>query len=301
MEAQNLKKNKFAFIKRLVAKILKKVAAININNAAIVIAYYALLAIVPMIILIGNLLPLINLKASTILTYLETAVPKTVYQTLKPIILSFLDHGNGGLISISALVALWAVSRGINSLKLAFNTAYGVENVQNIFVTRMISILVTFLFIVMLAIIIMVFSFGQSVLDYLTPILNLSRDLNGIFGKVKWPITLAFLVLILGAMYYFLPNAKVHFWLILPGTLITSASWLLLAQGFSFYVRYFTKSVLGYGTLGTFIVLLFWLNYSAWVVMLGAVLNAALEETIYHQIRPRKDRINRYLLHRIRK
>ncbi|WP_141630476.1 YihY/virulence factor BrkB family protein, partial [Liquorilactobacillus vini] len=159
-----------------------------------------------MIILIGNLLPLINLKASTILTYLETAVPKTVYQTLKPIILSFLDHGNGGLISISALVALWAVSRGINSLKLAFNTAYGVENVQNIFVTRMISILVTFLFIVMLAIIIMVFSFGQSVLDYLTPILNLSRDLNGIFGKVKWPITLAFLVLILGAMYYFLPN-----------------------------------------------------------------------------------------------
>ncbi|WP_034995404.1 YhjD/YihY/BrkB family envelope integrity protein [Liquorilactobacillus vini] len=66
-------------------------------------------------------------------------------------------------------------------------------------------------------------------------------------------------------------------------------------------MRYFTKSVLGYGTLGTFIVLLFWLNYSAWVVMLGAVLNAALEETIYHQIRPRKDRINRYLLHRIRK
>lgn len=296
-----LEKTRFDFIKKLTAKVLKKAAAININNAAIVIAYYSLLAIIPTIILIGNLLPFISIKATTILAYLETAVPKTIYQTLRPIILSFLDHGSGGLISISALVALWAVSRGINSLKLAFNTAYGVENVQNVLVTRIISVIVTFLFIIILVIIIMVFSFGQTVLEYLTPILKLPVELTGTFSRVKWPLTLIFLLLFLGILYYFLPNAKIHFWAIIPGTLLATFSWLLLAQGFSIYVRYFNKSVLSYGTLGTFIVLLFWLNYSAWVVMLGAILNAALEEIKYQQIKPRKDRLNRYLIKKMHK
>jgi membrane protein len=296
-----LEKTKFDSIKNLTAKVLKKAAAININNAAIVIAYYSLLAIIPMIILIGNLLPFINIKATTILAYLETAVPKTIYQTLQPLVLSFLDHSSGGLISISALVALWAVSRGINSLKLAFNTAYGVENVQSVLVTRVISVVVTFLFIIILVMMTMIFSFGQAILEYLTPILKLSVELTGTFSRVKWPITMIFLLLFLGVLYYFLPNAKVHFWSIIPGTLLATFSWLLLAQGFSIYVRYFNKSVLSYGTLGTFIVLLFWLNYSAWVVMLGAVLNAALEEFKYQQIKPRKDRLNRYLSKKMHK
>ncbi|KRL42345.1 MAG: YihY/virulence factor BrkB family protein [Liquorilactobacillus nagelii] len=281
-------------------QILKRLTAININNAAIVIAYYALLAIFPTIILIGNLLPLLNVKAATILTYLENAVPKTIYHTLSPIILSFLDHGSGGLISISALVALWAVSRGINSLKLAFNTAYGVENIQNVLMTRLFSIVITFLLLASLAIIIILFSFGQLVLDYLTPILNISENLTGLFIQVKWPVTVLGLLFILGAMYFFLPNAKVHFWLIIPGTILATISWILLAQGFSIYVRYFARSVLSYGTLGTFIVLLFWLNYSGWVVMLGAVLNATLEEVVYHQIIPRKNRFKRYLIKKIK-
>ncbi|MFT8459844.1 MAG: YihY/virulence factor BrkB family protein [Liquorilactobacillus ghanensis] len=278
---------------------LSRAAAININNAAIVIAYYTLLAIFPTIILIGNILPLLNIKAATILAYLESAVPKTIYHTLSPIILSFLDHGSGGLISVSALVALWAVSRGVNSLKQAFNDAYGVEDTQNVLMTRLFSLIITFLLLASLAIIIIAFSFGQLVLDYLAPILDISEKITGLFTQVKWPVTVLGLLFILGAMYFFLPNAKVHFWLTIPGTVLATITWIVLAQGFSIYVRYFARSVLSYGTLGTFIVLLFWLNYSGWVVMLGAVLNASLEMLVYHQIIPRKNRLKHYLIKKI--
>ena len=61
-----------------------------------------------------------------------------------------------------------------------------------------------------------------------------------------------------------------------------------LTQGFSFYVRYFARSVLSYGTIGTFIVLLFWMNYSALVIMVGAVINATLEERKYGTIRSKR-------------
>ncbi|MFT8607164.1 YihY/virulence factor BrkB family protein, partial [Liquorilactobacillus ghanensis] len=256
-------------------------------------------AIFPTIILIGNILPLLNIKAATILAYLESAVPKTIYHTLSPIILSFLDHGSGGLISVSALVALWAVSRGVNSLKQAFNDAYGVEDTQNVLMTRLFSLIITFLLLASLAIIIIAFSFGQLVLDYLAPILDISEKITGLFTQVKWPVTVLGLLFILGAMYFFLPNAKVHFWLTIPGTVLATITWIVLAQGFSIYVRYFARSVLSYGTLGTFIVLLFWLNYSGWVVILGAILNASLEMLVYHQIIPRKNRLKHYLIKKI--
>ena len=61
-----------------------------------------------------------------------------------------------------------------------------------------------------------------------------------------------------------------------------------LDQGFSIYVRYFARSVLSYGTIGTFIVLLFWMNYSALVIMVGAVINATLEERKYGTIRSKR-------------
>ena len=76
----------------------------NINNAAIVIAYNALLAIFPTVILVGNLLPLLNLKADTIMSYLQTAVPPTIYKTLNPLVRTFLTSGSGGIASVSALV-----------------------------------------------------------------------------------------------------------------------------------------------------------------------------------------------------
>lgn len=119
--------------------LIKRSSSININNTSIVIAYYALLAIFPSIILLGNTLPLLNIKASTVLVYLESAVPATIYKTLYPIIISFLDHSSGGLISVSALVALWATSRGVNALKLAFNETYGVEESQSAITARIIS------------------------------------------------------------------------------------------------------------------------------------------------------------------
>lgn len=81
---------------------------------------------------------------------------------------------------MSVLVALWATSRGVNALKLAFNEAYGVEESENAIVARIISFFLTLIFICLMVIIILLFSFGQTVLDYLTPIFRLPSEL-GVF------------------------------------------------------------------------------------------------------------------------
>ena len=158
----------------------------NINNAAIVIAYNALLAIFPTVILVGNLLPLLNLKADTIMSYLQTAMPPTIYKTLNPLVRTFLTSGSGGIASVSALVAIWAASRGINALKRAINDAYGVDS-QSAFMTRIVSIAIIFVFAIFLVALFIFFSFGQLALEKLSPILNLPLSWLDTFRSVKWP------------------------------------------------------------------------------------------------------------------
>lgn len=264
----------------------------NINNAAIVIAYNALLAIFPTVILIGNLLPLLSIKADTIMSYLQTAVPPTIYKTLNPLVRTFLTTGSGGIASVSALVAIWASSRGINALKRAINDAYGVDS-QSALMTRIVSIALIFVFAVFLVALFVFFSFGQLALEKLSPIFNFPLSWLDTFKSVKWPTTILGIFVILCLIYRFLPNARVHWRCIFPGAILGTAGWLLITQGFSIYVYYFAQRVLSYGALGTFIVLLLWLNYAGWTILLGAVVNASLEYYFYGEVIPRRPTIKR--------
>ena len=100
-----------------------------------------------------------------------------------------------------------------------------------------------------------------------------------------------FVIIIL--IYTLIPNAKLHFILVLPGAILATIGWLGLSQGFSIYVRYFTRTLLSYEALGTFIVLLLWLNYTGWVIMLGSVVNAGLEYYFFGEVKTKSSTIRK--------
>ena len=54
------------------------------------------------------------------LGYLQIAIPPTVFELLEGTIRNLLENSSGGLLSISAVTTLWAASKSINALSLAF-------------------------------------------------------------------------------------------------------------------------------------------------------------------------------------
>lgn len=247
-------------------------------NNAIVLAFYTLLAMFPAIIFVGNLLPLFHIDVTTVLEYIETVVPSTIYQISQPIVKDFLEKGNGELMSFGAILMLWSASQAVAAFQRSINRAYGVAKFQNPIINRVVSFLFTIFFAVLISLMMFFFSFGQTIVAYLTPILQLPHSLFHIVGNVKLPSALIVIFLSLMILYYVVPNARIKFRYVIWGATAATIGLMGVSQFFTAYLHYFAHSVNSYKTLGTFIALMFWLDFSGLVIMIGGVINATSQE-----------------------
>lgn len=286
---------------RFFETIQRKYQEAEVTNSSVVIAYYLLLSFFPIVIIIGNLLPLLNLDINTILPYFSTIIPEAIYKEIVETIHRLLTSSSSGMLSFGIIAAFWAASKGMNAMQVSMNKAYGVEPRKNMFVIRLASLAFTLILVLGIVALVLVFSFGQVVLNYLTPLLQLPEELVAIFQSVKWPVTLFVLLFVFTLVYYMIPNAQVKVKFVLPGAIFATVGWVLLSQAFAIYVRYFSGRTLSYGSVGIFIVLMLWLNGSGIVLTLGAVINASIDEFRHGKIENNSSRIGDYFERQINK
>lgn len=263
----------------------------DIANSSKAITYYVLLSLFPLIILIGNFLPLMHFNVNAILSYVFTVLPTNVADLIGPFIKKTFTESNGGLLSFGAIAVLWTASRAINIITTSFNKAYGVGQVQGYIITRLLAVLFTLLLVIAMMALTIVFAFGQQLLEWLAHLLFIPDSWIRLFQAWKWPVIFIAMFVLVSLLYYWIPNVKMKFRSVLGGTVLTTVSWIALAQGFGLYMKYFGTSWNSYGTIGSFIVLLLWLNYSCTILMAGAVFNATVEEFSHGHIRRSKGRV----------
>lgn len=264
--------------KIFIALLIQHITMAQISSSAAVLAYYTLLSIFPAVMVVGNLLPMIGIDAKTILAYLSTAIPESVYDFIQPLIYDFLRRGSGGVLTTGALIALWSTSQGIAAFQRSVNHAYGIAENQNPVMNRIVSFIWMIVLLVIIFIIIILYGFGEQVLKSIQPIFNFRRDYILLFSSLRWPVTFGVLFIALTLLYYFVPNAKVRLRYALAGSFLASLLWMGLSRLFSFYTILFSHSVISYKTIGAFIAMMVWLDFSGYIIMLGAALNAALQE-----------------------
>lgn len=258
----------------------QRIIAAELGNSSVVVAYYLLLSLFPLMITLGNVLPFLNIDPETLLLYVAQLIPANVFSVIEPVIHDLLTRRSGGLLSISALGTMWAASRSIAAMRSTMNKVYGVSQKNGMVSSRIISFGIMLLLLLSIFLVIGFFGLGQIIIEYITTALHLSDRLLDTFRAVKWPTTFAMLFIAMLFIYYLVPTAKVHFLAIIPGALFTTMGWMLLSQVFGLYARYFAKSINSYEIFGSFIVVMLWLNVAATILLLGCVLNSILEEVI---------------------
>ena len=264
-------------VKKFIFILIQKYREAEVWNSGAIISYYFLLSIFPIIIVIGNVLPYLHLDVAELLPYIENVVPAYFFDQVEHLLTSWFTQSSGGVLSIAVIGALWSSSRGMNAMQLSMNKAYGVEPRRNIVIIRLFSLILTTLIILSIMVLVIIFGFGQLILEYITPVFELPLMISETFQSLKWPVTVIVLFVIFCLLYYFVPHAKVSFKSVLPGAAFSTIGWMMVSQAFAIYVEYLAFDTKSYGAIGTFMILLIWLQIIGALMTAGAVINAAID------------------------
>jgi len=249
----------------------------NIGLIAAGVAFFGLLAIFPGL---AALIAVFGIFADPLviqdqLSLLADLMPPAAHTLLSNQVTRLVWSGDGtlGLASLaSVLVALFLARRGVDALLKGLNAVYGGRKRTGL--AHAVAVLVITLGMVLAGVIALL---AVLVLPIVLTFFPLGRTAGWLALLGRWAIALGMLALWLWVFYRIGPNrpAKV-LW---PGLVTALVLWVTASAGFSLYIGNFGSYNQVYGSIGAVIALLTWFYLSAYVVLLGGVVNALLAET----------------------
>ena len=247
---------------------------------SVAVAYYWLISIFPLLLVVVNILPYFQIPVSNFLKVVNEFLPDTMYDVVAKIITEVLTQPSTGLLSFAVLSALWTFSKSMNYLQKAFNKAYGVAKSRGLIYQQLMSLLVSFGLQILFACALFLSVFGRILLDFLknywqsdNPIFVYLEDLTG-------PLVFTLIFAILVMFYYFLPNVKVRrIRYVLPGSIFVLLTLVLILNIFSASVNHYINNLVEVRFVSSiiFVVTMFWFILLAKILIIGAVINASVQ------------------------
>ncbi len=258
---------------------------INEKNLFLVaggVTYYVLLALFPALLALVSLYGLVFDRAQVEkqVNAMSGVLPESARQLISTELHQIVSS-SGGALSIGAVIAvlfaLWSASRGMSGMMSGLDIAYGETETRSIIRFNLIALGLTLGLLV-----------GGVISIALVAVLPaVTAAVQGAGGGgimkwvvliVEWPVLLAFIMFLLALLYRYAPDRRAPQWRwATPGAVVGGVLWILGSILFSVYVANFSNYNATYGSLGAVVVLLTWLYLSAFVVLLGAQINAETE------------------------
>ncbi len=235
-------------------------------------AFYMVLSIVPIVILLSQLLGVFGISLSLLDGTIDKYVSAEVSDMLKNL-LSY--HPAGGSNIIMVVTALWAASKAQMPMMRMSNYAFsdGKYISKGPIKERINSIISMILILATIAFTMIVLVYGQMILTLaLGPIIEGSY-ITTVWEYLRWPITIVLYFCMVFVNYYFLPAEKQKVKDIIPGSLLCSVGMVAATIGYSIYTGNAGKYDLLYGSLATIVAFLFWLYFLSYIMHLGVIFN----------------------------
>ncbi len=238
--------------------------------------YFIVLSVFPMLLLFVGFLRYTGLSVDSLTQLLHGVVPEALIPSAKRLILNTYQSTSGTVVSISAVTALWSGSRGIYGLLTGLNAIYNVSEDRGYLYTRTVSVLYTFVFLLVLLLTLVVNVFGTTLLQML-PVGTgtLWEVLSGVVD-LRFFVLLFVQTAVFTAMYMVLPNRHNKLMDSLPGALLTSVGWLVFSDLYSLYVENFSSYANIYGSVYAVALSMLWLYCCISIVFYGGALNVYL-------------------------
>lgn len=249
----------------------------RVTRSAAEIAYYMVMALFPVIICMYDLLALILRDPTAVLRIVETLVLPRETQALVSEFLNYVSGNTSQVMFIAALfVMITSASAAFRAMAAIVGEIHGDQRfgiVRNTVVSIIFS--VTFLLVLYLCILLMLT--GKHFLlwlDALMPRVSIVWS----WTWLRFLVLFAILLMMILVLYRLTtPRRTSH--RVLPGALFSAVGIVVMSILLSWLIGSSAKYSLVYGSLASVVILLFWFQVFGLLLILGVVLNHALEVT----------------------
>ncbi len=268
---------------KIILLIIKELKDPYFQGFAAQIAFYFLLSVIPILILLSQMLAFFSLSFDSLGVLIEQYASLEVSELIGDFV-SYKPTGTMNVIFV--LVSLWAASKAQFFLgKIANYSITGEPSGRGYFRERMraIQTIVLTMFTIVFSLIIIVYGelIIRIVLDTLLELFNIQYSIKDFWLLIRWPIALTLYFLMVTYNYYVLPTKKVKIREVLPGSIFAAVSILLVTTVYSYYTNSVANYSLLYGSLASLVAIMIWFYLLGWTLGLGVMLNKAWRETSY--------------------
>lgn len=243
-------------------------------------AFFTLLSVPPLLLcLIGLLAYVDTWTGAHTISSLETNIleasrtvlsDKGVKEITEPILHDVMK-GRPDVISIGFVFALWSGSRAVNVFIDTITVMYGLDGVRGIVKTRVMSFL---LFIVALLIGSVALPLMVAGPDAVVRVVPWSET---VVQVLYWPVVIVLSIAFLTTLYHVSVPVRSPWIEDVPGALVALAMWVLGSFLLRIYLVHTIEGATIYGSLAASVAVLLWIGVSAFAVLVGAAVNAAID------------------------
>jgi membrane protein len=246
------------------------------------IAYYSLLSIFPFSLLVLAVSGRIQIGTSgaSLLQLVMSAMPAEVEFLVR---IETLSESAVQLGAMGTFLMMWASMGVFGALTSAINHAWGVEQPPGFFKHKLIAFIMLLGAGLLMVITLLLLSAAQVVeTTWFARQVGQWDWLDPLRGFVARHLHVPMFTLVVGLVYYYVPNAKVRLRDAFMGALVAGLLWQLAFLLFSWYLRDLSRFTNIHGSIGAVIAFLLWIYASAVVLLYGAEVSAAFARLRKH-------------------
>lgn len=266
-------------LKSFLQKVFKMIERPEMRILPGQLSFFLLLSIIPLFAIIAVVATQFSLSTESLMEVLSKSLPSEIID----FIIQIIDGKNLSInIVIFYISGFILASNGPHSMIIGANLIYKVKD-KDLLTRRIKALLMTIILVLLFIFILLVPVFGDKIVSLIVGIIpnsHIGSIIKTGYSILKYPTTLIIVYIFIKILYTMAPDTNIKSRETTPGAIFTTISWIISTEVYSFYVSYFAKYSLLYGSVANLIILFLWIYLLSYIFVLGMVLNASSIEEI---------------------
>jgi membrane protein len=248
--------------------------SVAMRSAAI--SFRLFLAFFPAMILLLSIIPFTPLETGEVLKSLEMLFPVQAVELFEQTVADLINQRQGTLISVGVILLLFYASSSVNSILLSFGESPHVPGRPHWLLYRLLSVLLLFVLSILLGLAVFLIGFSGDVINWMDAHEWINAEAIPWLTLARWTLSFGLVYATVNILFHAGSGAMKRWGILNVGATVATLLLVLTTWTFSWIIGQFSSYNSLYGSLGTLMLTLVWLNSSSSILLLGFELNAAV-------------------------